>query len=230
MDTKLPTKSSELLQAAIKGTISAIPVVGGLIAEHGSCLVSPLDKRKREWCDEVEKALQILRSQYHKLPEALAEDPAFVTALLKATATALATHRKEKWVLLRHFLVSVGSRAIPDEEMQHALIRLLDDLSIGHIEVLRFLEADYGLLKAKETLEAIYGRYHYEHKGELDRITFRWILADLSARMVIHLGDIEDMNEFASRQERLLLESSKIRPFQITDLGRQLLKLLRDQE
>jgi len=48
--------------------------------------------------------------------------------------------------------------------------------------------------------------------------------------MVIHLGDIEDMNEFASRQERLLLESSKIRPFQITDLGRQLLKLLRDQE
>ena len=75
--------------------------------------------------------------------------------------------------MLRHFLVSVGSRAIPDEEMQHALIRLLDDLSIGHIEVLRFLEADYGLLKAKETLEAIYGRYHYEHKGELDRITFR---------------------------------------------------------
>jgi hypothetical protein len=204
--------------------------VGGLIAELGSCLVSPVDKRKREWCDEVEKALQILSSQYQKFPGALSEDPAFVTALLKATATALATHRKEKRVLLRHFLISVGSRAIPDEEMQHALLRLLDDLSVGHIEVLRFLEADYDLLKGKETLEAFYGRYHYEHKGEPDRITFRWILADLSARMVIHLGDIEDMNEFASSRAGLLLESSKIRPFQITDLGRQLLELLRGQE
>jgi hypothetical protein len=227
MDTKLPTKSSEILEAAIKGSVSAIPVVGGLIAELGGCLVSPLDKRKREWCDEVEKALQALSAEYQKLPEALAEDPPFVTGLLKATATALATHRKEKWALLRNFLISVGSKAIPDEEMQHALLTLLDDLSVGHIEVLRYLEADYDLLKGKETLEAFYGRYHYEHKGELDRITFRWILADLSARMVIHLGDIEDMNEFASRRASLLLESSEVRPFQITNLGRELLKLLR---
>jgi hypothetical protein len=184
--------------------------------------VSPLDKRKREWCDEVEKALQTLSAEYQKLPEALAEDPPFVTALLKATATALATHRKEKWALLRNFLISVGSKAIPDEEMQHALLTLLDDLSVGHIEVLRYLEANYDLLKGKETLEAFYGRYHYEHKGELDRITFRWILADLSARMVVHLGDIEDMNEFASRRASLLLESSEVRPFQITNLGREL--------
>jgi hypothetical protein len=227
METKLPTQSSELLQAAIKGTISAIPVVGGLISELGSCLISPLDKRKREWAEEVEKALQVLSSQYQKLPEVLAEDPAFLTALLKATGTALATHRKEKWTLLRHFLIGVGSRAIPDEELQHALLRLLDDLSVGHLEVLRFLEAEYGFIKGKETLEAIYGRYHHEYKGELDRITFRWILADLSARMVIHLGDIEDMNEFASQRESVGTESSKVRPLQITDLGRQLLKLLR---
>ena len=46
MDTKLATKSSEILEAAIKGAVSAIPVVGGLIAELGGCLVSPLDKRK----------------------------------------------------------------------------------------------------------------------------------------------------------------------------------------
>ena len=227
METKLPTKSEELLEAAIKGAVSGIlPVVGGLIAELVTCLVSPLDKRKREWCDEVAKALQILSSQYQKLPQALAEDAPFVTALLKATATALATHRKEKWALLRNFLISVGSRTIPDEEMQHALLRLLDDLSVGHIEVLRYLEADYDLLKGKETLEAFYDRYHHEHKGELDRISFRWILADLSARMVIHVGDIEDMNEFASRRESLVA-SSEIRPFQITDLGRELLKLLR---
>jgi len=227
METKLPSQSSELLQAAIKGSLSAIPVVGGVISELGSCLISPLDKRKREWAEEVEKALQVLISQYQKLPATLAEDPTFLTALLKATAIALTTHRKEKWTLLQHFLIAVGSRAIPDEELQHALLRLCDDLSVGHLEVLRFLETDYGLIKRKETLEAIYGRYHNEHKGELDRITFRWILADLSARMVIHLGDVEDMNEFASQRNSLVFESSKVRPLQITGLGRQLLKLLR---
>jgi hypothetical protein len=230
MQTKLPKQSSELVQAAIKGSISAIPVVGGLISELGSCLISPIEKQKREWAAEVEKALQVLSSRYQKLPEALAEDPAFLTALLKATAAALATHRKEKWTLLQRFLIGVGSKAIPDEELQHALLRLLDDLSVGHLEVLRFLEADYTVIKGKQTLEAIFGRYHYDHKGELDRSTFRWILADLSTRMVIHFGDVEDMNEFVSQRESIVTEKSTGRPLQITKLGWEFLKLLREND
>lgn len=75
MESKLPSQSEELLQAAIRGSISAIPVVGGLIAELGTCLISPLDKRKREWAQEVETALQVLKTQHERLPEALAEDP-----------------------------------------------------------------------------------------------------------------------------------------------------------
>jgi hypothetical protein len=230
MATKLPSKSSELVQAAIKGTVSAIPVVGGLIAELGACLISPVDNRKREWAEEVDSVLQVLKSQYQKPPVTLAEDAAFVTALLKATSTALATHRKEKWKVLREFLIGVGSRAIPDEELQHAILRLLDDLSVGHLEVLRFLDADCGTIKEKNQLEAIYGRYHYQHKGDLNRITFRWILADLSSRMVIHLGDVKDMTEFSSQIDNIVAEDSKFRPLQITDLGRQLLKLLRNKE
>jgi len=185
-----------------------------------------LDKRKREWAQEVETALQVLKTQHERLPEALAEDPEFVTALLKATAIAVATHRKEKHTLLRDFLIAIGSRAIPDEELQHALLRLIDELSVGHLEVLRFLQANYRAIKDRDQLEAIYGCYHAAHKRLLDRITFRWIVADLSARMVIHLGDIEDMNEFASQRESIVTESSKVRPLQITDLGRQLPKLL----
>jgi hypothetical protein len=61
----------------------------------------------------------------------------------------------------------------------------------------------------------------------LGRTAFRWILSDLVARMVIHLGDIEDMNEFASQRENMVAESSKIRPLQITELGKELLNLLK---
>ncbi len=226
MENKLPTGREELTQAAIKGVVSAIPVVGGLIAELGCHLMSPLDKRKRAWSEEVESALDELAIRYGRFPEALVEDSAFVSVFLKATATALATHKKKKIKALRDFVVAVGSRAIPDEELQHVLLKLLEDLSIGHIEVLLFLEDNYGELKKKEQLESIFGIYRYRHEGELDRMAFRWILSDLESRMVIHLGDIKDMNEFASRKDTLLSESSKLRFFQITKLGRHLLQVL----
>jgi hypothetical protein len=130
MENKLPSLSSEITEAAIKGAVSAIPVVGGLIAELGGCLISPLEKRKRAWSEEIEKALLGLSEQHQRLPDALAEDPAFVSALLKATTAALATHQKKKIDVLRAFVVAVGSKAIPDEELQHALVRLLEDLSV----------------------------------------------------------------------------------------------------
>lgn len=229
MQNKLPSSSSEIAEAAIKGAVSAIPVVGGLIAELGGCLISPLDRRKRAWAEEVERALQELAEQHQRLPKALADDAAFVTALLKATSAALATHKKKKINVLRSFIVAVGSKAIPDEELQNVLLRLLDDLSVGHIEVIRFLEADYSVIATKDNLEAIFSRYRDKHKGELDRMAFRWILSDLASRMVIHLGDIEDMNEFASQQGSILTEESKVRPLQITQLGRQFLELLRQE-
>ena len=108
--------------------------------------------------------------------------------------------------------------------MQEALLRLADALSVGHLEVLRFLFSDYGSIKEKDKLEAIYGRYRHTHKDGLNRITFRWIVADLSAKMVIHLGDIEDMNEFASQQESIVTEESAVRPLQITETRDRTLK------
>lgn len=227
METELPSQSDELVQAALKASVSVIPVFGGLIAELGNCLVNPVEERKREWARNLEKALQVLKLQYKKLPQTLAEEPAFLTALFKATGIALATHRKEKQALLREFLIAVGSRAIPDEELQNALLKLLDDFTVGHLDILRFLESGHALIEGMETLETVYGHYRQEYKGALGRTTFRWIIADLSARMVIHLGDMEDMNEFASQRISLAPEDSGIRPLQITDLGGQLLALLR---
>lgn len=80
METKLPSSSEELTEAAIKGAVSAIPVVGGLIAELGSCLVSPMNKRRQAWCEEVEAALQELSEKHRLLPDALAENPLFLNS------------------------------------------------------------------------------------------------------------------------------------------------------
>lgn len=230
MNNPYPSASQELTQAAIKGAVSAIPVVGGLIAELGSCLASPVEKRKRAWCIEVEDALSELAEKHARLPQSLVEDPAFVSTFLKATVAALATHQEKKRAMLRAFVVAVGSRAIPDEELQHALLRLLEDLSVGHIEVLGFLRTDEVALASKENIEDVFGRYHSEYHGRLDRMAFRWILSDLASRMVIHLGDLEDMKEFASQQSSLALQSSKIRSLQITELGKQFLELLAADE
>lgn len=158
----------------------------------------------------------------------LAEDPEFVTALLKATSAALATHQKKKVELLRNFVVAVGAKAISDEELQQAFLRLIEDLSVGHIEVLLFLEKDYNIILNEEKLEVVFERYSHKHQGKLDRMAFRWILADLASRMVVHLGDIEDMDEFSSQQVSITTNGSKVRPLQITKLGHQFLKLIQD--
>lgn len=156
----------------------------------------------------------------------MANDPAFVSALLGATAAALATHQQVKISALRLFVIAVGSKAITDEELQHALLRLLTDLSEGHIEVLRFLGSGRAALSSEVSLDSVYARYASVHGGQLDRISFRWILADLSSRMVVHLGDVEDLSEYKSLRDNLLLESSMVRPVQITPLGDQLLAVL----
>jgi hypothetical protein len=228
MKNQLPSSSEDLVEAAIKGVVSAIPVVGGLIAELGSCLGSPLEKRKRAWSDEVEAALAELASKHQRLPHALAEDPSFVSALLKATRAALATHQKLKIAALRSFLVAIGAKKVTDEELQEALIKLLEELSVGHIEVLSFLEAEYCVIAKEEKLEAVFDLYHSACKGQFDRMTFRWMLADLASRMVIHLGDLEDMDEFATQLNTYASPDSKVRPLQITQLGKQLLGVLRN--
>ena len=89
MKNELPSPTEELTEAALKGAVSTIPVVGGLIAELGGHLVSPLDKRRRLWPEELELGLKELSEKCGRLPEALADDPQFVTALLRATSAAL---------------------------------------------------------------------------------------------------------------------------------------------
>jgi hypothetical protein len=228
MKNKLPSSGEEIAEVAIKGAISMIPVVGGLIAELGSCLISPLDKRKRAWSEEVEKALKELSTNYERLPDSLAEDPAFVTALLKATTVALATHQEAKIRALRNFVVAVGAKTLPEDELQQALLRLLEDFSVGHLEVISFLDASQREIETEKNLEAIYDLYQRKNEGQLDRMAFRWILADLASRMVVHLGDIEDMNEFASGLGRVLSVGSTVKPLQVTELGLHFLKLLRN--
>lgn len=227
MENKLPGKKEEFFAALLKGVASEFPL-GGLFSELWENLLSPVESRKQLWAEEIETALNDLKTRHQRLPKELTEDPVFVSALLSVTRIALATHRKEKIDALRHFITAVGSKAIPDEELQSALIKLLEDLSVGHLEVLKFLETEYIIISEKEGLEQVFEVYSNQG-GLLERMTFRWILADLASRMVIHLGDLEDMNEFSSQEEWLVTEKSKIRPLQITGLGKELLKILKNE-
>ena len=104
--------------------------------------------------------------------------------------------------------------------------RLIDELTIGHIEVLLFLEKSLGEIRKMEDLESVFGSYKYRNHGQLDRMAFRWILADLASRMVIHLGDLEDMNEYKTQRESIVTEDSRVRALQITKLGRELIAFL----
>ena len=230
MKNRFPGSSEEVVEAAAKGVRfndtgrrRSDRRTGRRPYEFSGPRVNVRGSRKSR------KLLPNSRKKHQRLPDALVDDPAFVTAFLKATAAALATHHEIKIQALRKFIVAVGAKSVPDEELQHTLLRLLEDLSVGHIEVLLFLKKDNTVPADKKGrgLEGVFGRYR--HNGKLERMAFRWIISDLTARMIIHLGDLEDMNEFASQRSALLQEDSGERPLQITALGHHFLKLLVDR-
>ena len=226
MKNKLPSKKQELAEALVIGAVGTLPVVGGLLAEFGNRIFNPLEKRRNAWTREVESALDVLQSNFHKLPAELAENPAFVTAVVNATRTALGTHREEKIQALRKYIISVGSDSLLEEELQNALHSLIDAFSVSHFNVVYYLSKLAGEDEQLVNLESLYLAYSDAREKQIGRMNFRWVLSDLSNRMVVHLGDAEDYSEYSSGHNVLETESSHTKPIQITELGTALLKLL----
>src|SRR2546423_9419772 len=98
----------ETAAAILKGAVSGVPFVGGLIAEVGNLYLNPLEKRKQLWLAEVGQAIDDIRRRYSLLPTSLQNDDRFVSFLYQTTILALKNHRREKITALRNALDSAA--------------------------------------------------------------------------------------------------------------------------
>ena len=134
-------KSRELVETAAEGAIGSLPLVGSALAAAFTYAVGfGFNKRQQEWFESVADELNELRERGSLPPiDELAEDPAFLDAVVHATRAAQATHQAEKLEALKHGVArSVGDDA-PNVDEQRRFFRLVDEFSPAHLRMLSFL-------------------------------------------------------------------------------------------
>lgn len=136
-----PRKSDarELIETTTAGAIGGVPVVGGVAAALFTFLVTyGYNRRQQEWMDEISADVQDLLDEQGLTMQDLAQDEAFLDAVVDATRIATATSQREKWAWLRNGLRSVLADQDQELDEQHRFFRLVDELTLAHVRILMY--------------------------------------------------------------------------------------------
>lgn len=219
--------AAEAAAAVLKGAVSAVPIVGGVVAEVGNLYLNPLEKRKQRWVTEVTSAINEINNRFSILPGQLQENDQFISFLYHATILALKNHQQSKIDALRNAVVSSVDPKGLDEDLKLQFLRYVDELSVTHLSMLACLDKHAGQFARMNKLEQVHFKLQSYMGASLDRVAFRSFLHDLDSRFLVQLGDLEELPEYASKQSYLLLEESKERQIGVTSLGQAFLSFIR---
>ena len=127
--------------ALIKGSLSALPFVGGALAEEmGLLLITPLTRRRDEWWADVARRVLDLEGKVQGFKfEDLGNNDQFVSAMIQATQSATKTNLKEKLEALRNAVLNVALGKEPNPDRQQQFLMLVDRFSETHLVILKFL-------------------------------------------------------------------------------------------
>ena len=146
--TQPPSKSTarQVTEKVIEGAVSMVPVIGGPLALVFATAVGwSLSRRTDQWLTELAKEVERLGLAFDEL----ADEPAFVDAVVTATRAAQATHQEEKLRALRNgVLHSVGPEA-PEFDEQARFFRLVEHFSPSHLELLTLFADPPGFYAAR---------------------------------------------------------------------------------
>jgi len=209
--SKQPLPSEPTLEdhrlAVIKGSLSALPLVGGALSEViGLLVMGPLARRRDEWWTDVARRLLDLEGKVHGFTfEDLRNNPEFVSAMIQATQSAERTHRKEKLEALRNAVLNIALGHKPSEDLQAIFMNLVDSFAPVHLELLRFCQ----------------------HDNAHDRARFRSerYVSDQAIMDLLSRGLIQDTRAIAARG-RDSEEALVISNWPISGLGKQFLDLI----
>ena len=126
------------LHSMAKGSISCIPVVGGLAAElFGLVITPPLERRRTTWMNQVADELALLRETVSGFSwDKLKEDDTFLDVFLQAGQIALRNHHAEKIVALKNAVCNSALKINVEETQQLIFLRYIDELTIVHLKLL----------------------------------------------------------------------------------------------
>lgn len=120
--------------ATVKGTISSIPIVGGLFAEYiGLAQDKIADKRMAQWMGMVEEKLQKLHDKFDELTE----DELFFSTIQIATVNAMRSYQEEKRMLFANAIYNTARLDLNDDK-KLLFLSLLDRYTLAGIRLLQY--------------------------------------------------------------------------------------------
>jgi hypothetical protein len=135
------TTTGDKAHTLAKAGLASIPVVGGAAAELFSALVTPpLEKRRREWMEQIAESLQELEQAGAVDLEDLQSNDAFITTLMQASRAAVRNHQEEKIEALRNAVLNSALDKSPDESEEQMFLSMVDRFTVWHLRILKVFQ------------------------------------------------------------------------------------------
>jgi hypothetical protein len=143
------------VQTGAEMAANAVPVVGGPIAVLlAVALDYRLNQRRERWFTELAEAVEGLQERFDGFhPDALADNDAFVDAVMTATRIVDHTSQIEKLGMLRNAVLNSALPTAPDEDVQRLYFTLIDQLTPTHMHLLTLLNDPPGWFESRPHLQ-----------------------------------------------------------------------------
>ncbi len=167
------------LQAVLNGALSFVPGGGAATILLSEFVASPAQKRRDAFLLQVAQDLHRLKKKIDVDAETLQQSPAFVSAVIAASAASIQTGEPEKIDALRAALVSTAQQHDFYEAYNQMLIAALRDMTSVHIRLIRFFEGrDYATVQKK-------GKNGVLHQHDFD-VEVRPVFGETFPMYIIH--------------------------------------------
>jgi hypothetical protein len=131
----------EAVATAAKIGLSAIPVIGGALAETINAGVGAVVQRRRdEYVASIAEKVRELSDRHLLDEDHLSENPVFVDTFLQTAQAAVKSSIEEKRIALRNALLNSILPSAPNEDVRALFIRYIDEFSGAHLAILRVLQ------------------------------------------------------------------------------------------
>jgi hypothetical protein len=140
---KPPKKSTtrEVVEAGAVGAAGMVPIAGSPLAAAFQLAIGwKFGKRQADWLDDLAEAVDDLQRQADEplAFEELAENEAFMDAVVTAPRSAHATHQEEKLAALGNGVLRTLCLNAPTVDEQARFFRLVDEMTGAHLKMLEF--------------------------------------------------------------------------------------------
>ncbi|MCC6602134.1 MAG: hypothetical protein IT327_02930 [Anaerolineae bacterium] len=215
------TTSSDTAYLVTTGILSIIPGASELFQYF---VTPPLEKRRRDWMDEVGKVLYELQTNRGVNLEELQTNDAFIDTVLQATQIASRSSQQEKRDALRNAILNAALPSAPEQSLQQIFLTFIDTFTVWHIRILDFFHEpainpkvkDYAHRKQLASgLSTILEKAYPELTG--NRALYDQIWQDLSVRGLVNTDSLHAM-----------MSSGGLLTSRTTKIGKDFIKYIKD--